>query len=97
MKAQRVYAGFGWTIRSMAFVTLFVSILINLLLRVRVPARTSGPLFDFHAFKELSYILFCVGFFLVYWAVYFAFYYVGVYLYFLHLLFLNSVSNYNYG
>ncbi|KUI73762.1 Riboflavin transporter MCH5 [Cytospora mali] len=71
--------GFGWTIRSMAFVTLFVSILINLLLRVRVPARKSGPLLDFHAFKELSYIFFCIGFFLVYWAVYFAFYYIDLY------------------
>lgn len=64
----------------MAFVTLFVSIIINLLLRVRVPARRSGPLFAFDAFKELSYIFFCVGFFFVYWAVYFAFYYVCAYL-----------------
>ncbi|OTB09045.1 hypothetical protein M426DRAFT_316339 [Hypoxylon sp. CI-4A] len=71
--------GFGWTIRSMAFVTLFVSILINLLLRVRVPARRSGPLADLHAFKELPYIFFCVGFFLIYWAVYFAFYYIDLY------------------
>ncbi|KAI1781346.1 MFS general substrate transporter [Hypoxylon cercidicola] len=71
--------GFGWTIRSMAFVTLFVSILINLLLRVRIPARRSGPLADLHAFKELPYIFFCVGFFLIYWAVYFAFYYIDLY------------------
>lgn len=60
----------------MAFVTLFVSILINLLLRVRVPARRSGPLADLRAFTELPYIFFCIGFFLIYWAVYFAFYYV---------------------
>ncbi|KAI1379380.1 MFS general substrate transporter [Hypoxylon crocopeplum] len=71
--------GFGWTIRSMAFVTLFVSVLINLLLRVRVPARRSGPLADLHAFTELPYIFFVVGFFLIYWAVYFAFYYIDLY------------------
>ncbi|KAI2619632.1 MFS general substrate transporter [Hypoxylon sp. NC1633] len=71
--------GFAWTIRSMAFVTLFVSALINLLLRVRVPARKSGPLADLHAFTELPYIFFTIGFFLVYWAVYFAFYYIDLY------------------
>ncbi|KAI0024310.1 MFS monocarboxylate transporter [Xylariomycetidae sp. FL0641] len=71
--------GFGWTIRSMAFVTLFVSVLINLLLRVRVPARKSGPLADLGAFKERPYIFFVLGFFLVYWAVYFAFYYIDLY------------------
>lgn len=71
--------GFGWTIRSMAFVTLFVCVLINLLLRVRIPARRSGPIADFHAFTELPYIFFCIGFFLVYWAVYFAFYYIDLY------------------
>ncbi|KAI2470514.1 MFS general substrate transporter [Annulohypoxylon bovei var. microspora] len=71
--------GFGWTIRSMALVTLFVSVLINLLLRVRVPARRSGPIADLHAFTELPYIFFVVGFFLIYWAVYFAFYYIDLY------------------
>lgn len=68
--------GFGWTVRAMAFVTLFVSILINLLVRVRIPPRRSGPLFDFHALKEPAYVFFSIGFFFVYWAVYFAFYYV---------------------
>jgi hypothetical protein len=60
----------------MALVTLFVVCLINLLLRVRVPPRKSGPLADWRAFTEAPYVLFVVGFFLIYWAVYFAFYYV---------------------
>lgn len=72
--------GFGWTIRIMAFVTLFISIIINLLVRVRIPARRAGPLFDFHALKEPAYVFFSIGFFLVYWSVYFAFYYVRIYL-----------------
>ncbi|KAI0547590.1 MFS general substrate transporter [Xylaria curta] len=71
--------GFGWTIRSMAFVTLFVAILINLIMRVRVPARKSGPIADLHAFTELDYVFFVIGFFLIYWAVYFAFYYIDLY------------------
>jgi hypothetical protein len=70
--------GFGWTVRSMAFVTLFIAILINLLLRVRIPARKSGPLADLSAFTELPYIFFVFGFFLIYWAVYFAFYHVSL-------------------
>ena len=60
----------------MALVTLVVAIPINLLLRMRVPARKAGPLVDLHAFKELPYVFFTIGFFLIYWAVYFAFYYV---------------------
>ncbi|KAI1209504.1 uncharacterized protein F4807DRAFT_460717 [Annulohypoxylon truncatum] len=63
----------------MAFVSLFVCVLINLLLRVRVPARRSGLIADLHAFTELPYIFFVVGFFLIYWAVYFAFYYIDLY------------------
>ena len=61
----------------MGFVSLFVAILINLLLRVRIPPRKSGPLADLKAFTELPYVFFCIGFFLIYWGVYFAFYYVG--------------------
>jgi hypothetical protein len=68
--------GFSWTIRSMAFVTIFMSILVNLLVRVCIPARRSGPLFDFHALKEPAYAFFCIGSFFVYWAVYCALYYV---------------------
>ncbi|CAG8972029.1 hypothetical protein HYALB_00004893 [Hymenoscyphus albidus] len=71
--------GFEWTIRSMAFVTLLIAIVINLLLRVRIPPRTSGPLVDWKAFTEIPYTFFVLGFFLIYWAVYFAFYYVDLY------------------
>jgi predicted MFS family arabinose efflux permease len=71
-------AGFGWTVRSMAFVTLLIAVIINLLLRVRIPPRTSGPLADWRAFTERAYLFFVIGFFLIYWAVYFAFYYVRI-------------------
>ncbi|KAI1417327.1 MFS general substrate transporter [Hypoxylon sp. FL1857] len=85
--------GFGWTMRSIAFVTLFVSIIINLLLRVRIPPRKSGPLADLHAFRELPYIFFVIGFFLVYWAVYFAFYYIDLYGYtYAHFTSLDSIN-----
>ncbi|KAF2232286.1 MFS general substrate transporter [Viridothelium virens] len=71
--------GFGWTLRSMAFVTLALAIAINLLLRVRVPPRRSGSLIDWRAFTEIPYVFFGIGFFLIYWAVYFAFYYIDTY------------------
>lgn len=61
----------------MAFVTLFLAVVINLVLRMRVPPRKAGPIADWRAFTEIPYVFFCVGFFLIYWAVYFAFYYVS--------------------
>ncbi len=63
----------------MGSVTLVVAIAINLLLRIRVPPRRSGPLADWRAFTEMPYVFFVVGFFLIYWAVYFAFYYVSTF------------------
>lgn len=49
---------------------------INLLLRTRLPPRKSGPLVEWGAFKEPSYVLFTFGVFLLYWTLYFAFFYV---------------------
>lgn len=63
----------------MAFVTLIISIAINLLLRIRIPPRTSGPLADWKGFTDITYVFFVIGFFFIYWAVYFAFYYVRIF------------------
>ena len=60
----------------MALVTLVLSGIISLSLRVRIPPRKAGPLVDLAAWKEPSYALYTIGYFLVYWATYFAFYYV---------------------
>lgn len=69
--------GFGLTVRIMGFVVLFNSILVALLARVRLPPRKAGPLFQWSAFKEPSYSLFCAGMFFNLWAVYFAYFYVS--------------------
>lgn len=45
----------------------------------RLPPRKSGPLVEWAAFHELPYTLFAIGMFLNFWALYFAFYYVGSY------------------
>lgn len=62
----------------MGFVTLVLGIAVNLLLRVRIPPRRSGPLADWRAFTEISYIFFVVGFFLIFWTLFFAYYYVSI-------------------
>jgi MFS family permease len=72
--------GFAWTVRTMGFVILFNSIVILLIARVRLPPRKTGPLVEWSAFKEPSYTLFCVGMFFNLWAVYFAYFYVSLFL-----------------
>ena len=69
--------GFGWTVRTMAFVILFNAAVILSIARVRLTPRRTGPLIEWSAFKELPYTLFCIGMFFNMWAVYFAYFYVG--------------------
>jgi MFS family permease len=69
--------GFGWTVRTMAFVVLFNTVIILLTARVRLPPRGTGPIVELSAFQEPSYLLFCIGMFFNLWAVYFAYFYVS--------------------
>lgn len=69
--------GFPWTLRVMGFIMLANSLVIMSLVRVRLPPRKTGPFFELSAFRELPYSLFCIGSFLILWAVYFAYYYVN--------------------
>jgi MFS family permease len=69
--------GFGWTVRTMAFVVLFNTVIILLTARVRLPPRGTGPIVELTAFREPSYLLFCIGMFFNLWAVYFAYFYVS--------------------
>ncbi|KAK0517480.1 hypothetical protein JMJ35_000635 [Cladonia borealis] len=69
--------GFAWTVRIQAFVMLTISIIALGFLRTRLPPRKSGPIVEWSAFKELSYDLFTIGMFLIFWALYFAIYYIG--------------------
>ncbi|KUJ17585.1 MFS general substrate transporter [Mollisia scopiformis] len=71
--------GIGWTLRVMGFVFLSNSVVAISLLRVHVKPRKSGPLIEWAAFRELPYLLFCLGTFLALWGVYFAYYYISVF------------------
>ena len=55
---------------------LLFTIIINLLLRPRLPPRNSGPLIEWAAFHEPPYVLFTIGMFLIFWAIYFGFFHV---------------------
>ncbi|KAK0387505.1 hypothetical protein NLU13_5818 [Sarocladium strictum] len=67
--------GFEWTVRTMGLVMLVSSIIVILIVKTRLPPRRAGPLVDWSAFKELSFVLYNVALFFIVWALYFAFYY----------------------
>ena len=69
--------GFPWTVRVLGFVMLAVSLITLAFTKPRLPPRKSGPIVEWSAFRELPYTLFAIGMFLNFWALYFAFYYIG--------------------
>ncbi|OCK82774.1 putative MFS monocarboxylate transporter [Lepidopterella palustris CBS 459.81] len=71
--------GFGWTMRVIGFVTFMQGLLATAFLKTRVPPRKAGPLIEWVALKEVTYVLYCIGMFLNFWGLFFAFYYVGAY------------------
>ncbi|KAH8653571.1 major facilitator superfamily domain-containing protein [Xylariales sp. PMI_506] len=71
--------GFPWTMRAMACVQLATLLLANLFLKPRLPPRSSGPLLDLPAFKELPYSLYAAGSFFNFAGAYVAFYYIGAF------------------
>ncbi|KAI4200556.1 MAG: hypothetical protein LQ346_002355 [Caloplaca aetnensis] len=71
--------GFAWTVRVLGFVMLALQAVSLAFAKPRLPPRKSGPLVEWAAFRELPYTLFAIGMFLNFWALYFAFYYVGSY------------------
>lgn len=68
--------GFGWTVRSMAFVILLNATVFLAVARTRLPPRTAGPLVEWTAFRDPAYSLFCTGMFFNLWAIFFAYFYV---------------------
>ncbi|KAJ5836057.1 Major facilitator superfamily domain general substrate transporter [Penicillium robsamsonii] len=79
VKALMPAIGFGWTVRVLGFVMFATSIPAMLLLQTRLPPRRAGPLIEWAAFREPTYVLFCLGMFLNFWGLYFAFYYIGAF------------------
>ena len=71
--------GFPWTIRMMGFVMLAVSMLVLPFSRPKFQTPSPKAWLDLGAFRETPYLLFCVGIFFAFWGLYFAYYYVRVY------------------
>lgn len=69
--------GYGWTMRTLGFISLATLTPCVLFLKQRLPPRQSGPLVEWAAFTELPYLLFAVGMFLNFWGLYVGFFYIG--------------------
>lgn len=69
--------GYGWTMRTLGFITMATLIPCLLFFKQRLPPRTTGPIVEWAAFQEMPYLLFAVGMFLNFWGLYVAFFYVG--------------------
>ncbi|KAF7551471.1 hypothetical protein G7Z17_g4978 [Cylindrodendrum hubeiense] len=68
--------GFGWTIRATAFIQLGTLIIAGFFVKSRIPPRSTGPLVEWAAFKDLEYTFYAIGAFMAFWSTYFAFHYL---------------------
>ncbi|KAK0735522.1 major facilitator superfamily domain-containing protein [Apiosordaria backusii] len=71
--------GFPWAVRCAAFVALFISVVSVLLLRPVLKPRRSGPVFEWDAFREGPYLLFTLGAFLFFWALFFGSFFINAF------------------
>ncbi|KAL4889092.1 major facilitator superfamily domain-containing protein [Aspergillus ambiguus] len=75
----RANVGFGWTTRATGLVMLVTHLPGMLLYKPRLPPRTTGPLVEWEAFTELSFVFITASMFLNFWGLYFAFFYLGTF------------------
>ncbi len=61
----------------MGFLILFNTVIILVLMQPQTMPRQRAPLVDFAAFRDISYLLYAIGIFLVLEGLYFAYYYVS--------------------
>ncbi|KAH8817031.1 major facilitator superfamily domain-containing protein [Xylogone sp. PMI_703] len=69
--------GYGWTIRTMAFIQFGCLIICSFGTKPRTKPRTSREIVDWASFKELPYLFYATGMFFNFWGLYFAYYYIG--------------------
>ncbi|KAJ5154100.1 Major facilitator superfamily domain general substrate transporter [Penicillium coprophilum] len=69
--------GYGWTIRTLGFISIATLTPCVLFLKQRLPPRKSGPIVEWAAFTELPYLLFAIGMFMNFWGLYVGFFYIG--------------------
>ncbi|KAK8038063.1 major facilitator superfamily transporter [Apiospora phragmitis] len=68
--------GFAWAVRCSGFVAVVICVVGCLLLKPRLAPRKGVAIVEVKAFKEVPYVLFAVGTWFFYWALYFGFFYI---------------------
>jgi MFS family permease len=71
--------GFPRAVQVQGYIALAFAIIINFLLQPRLPPRKAGPLVEWKAFLEPTYILFTIGVFLIFWTLYFCHFFINTY------------------
>ncbi|KNB00051.1 hypothetical protein FOXG_03732 [Fusarium oxysporum f. sp. lycopersici 4287] len=71
--------GFGWTLRIVGFVQLFLLLVALVLVKPRLRPRRSGPLIDFSALKDIEYVLYVTASFFTCLGVYLAYYFMAAF------------------
>ncbi|RWA11684.1 hypothetical protein EKO27_g3419 [Xylaria grammica] len=71
--------GFPWAVRIFGFVALFCTVTAFLCIKPRLKPRRSGPLVEWSAFKERPYLLYSIGVFLLYLALFFGSFYINTF------------------
>lgn len=69
--------GFPWAVRCSGFIALAFTIVAVIFMKPRLSGRKSGPVVEWGALRELPYVLFALGAFLNFYALYFVFFYVS--------------------
>jgi MFS family permease len=71
--------GYPWTMRIIAFIMLTTHIPSIIGYRPLLPKRSVGPIIDLEAFKSGRFVFFAFGFFLHFWGLYMAFFFLGTF------------------
>ncbi|KFG78601.1 putative monocarboxylate permease [Metarhizium anisopliae] len=71
--------GFPSAVRVQGYIALAFAVVVILVFRPRLPPRRAGPLVEWKAFTEPTYVLFTIGVVLIFTAVYFCFFFINTY------------------
>ncbi|KAK4051788.1 hypothetical protein OIO90_004612 [Microbotryomycetes sp. JL221] len=71
--------GFGWTVRTVALLTMSLLIFAAITINSRLPPRSKGKMIDFKYFKDLEFSLFVIAESLIMLGLYLPYYYIQNY------------------
>lgn len=71
--------GFASAVRVQGYISLAFAVIVVVVSRPRLPPRKAGPIVEWKAFTESTYVLFTIGVVLIFAAVYFCFFFINTY------------------